>query len=344
MVEAPNVAVTSELLKDSLDRLARKGRILVDPRPEPDLESWLPATENDDLKLVRRAESDPFSNQDSTSNAKSTSSSSTTKSSSATKTASSTGITAATQNALSSMPQPFDQGFDGNITESCTNFMYGFLTNSTFKACLPFSLLLYNSDSFFQASKSAFEVTQLLDTTCSADLTVCEPLMASLATNISASANCGSDLTNENPKIQNAQIGLKAYKTLYSASCLRNPQTSAYCFADAVTNSSSPSDSYIYYLPLNTTLPGGRQPTCNSCLKSTMAIFSAATSDRSSSIANTYVAAAQQINIQCGPGFVNASLAAAVQSGASSYTVPSGLASSNIGLIALVMLVGSWLL
>jgi len=166
--------------------------------------------------------------------------------------------------------------------------------------------------------------------------------MASLAANISAAANCASDLNSQNPLIEQAELGLKAYKTLYSASCLRNPQTSSYCFADAITNSTSPTDAYIYFLPLNISLQGGSQPTCNACLKSTMAIFSAASSDRSSAIASTYISASQQINVQCGPGFVNSSLAAEVKSSAT--TNSPALASANIGLFALTVLVGSWLL
>jgi len=199
-----------------------------------------------------------------------------------------------------------------------------------------------SSNSFFDVTKSAFEVTQTLDATCSADTNICNPLLASLAANISAPANCASDLATQNPLIQQAELGLKAYKPLYSASCLRNPQTSSYCFADAITNATSPTDSYIYYLPLNISLPGGSQPTCNACLKSSMAIFSAASSDRKSAIANTYLTAAQQINVQCGPGFVNSSLAAETKSSAPGL-VP-GFGSSNIGIFALTMLVGSWLL
>jgi hypothetical protein len=124
-------------------------------------------------------------------------------------------------------------------------------------------------------------------------------------------ASCASDLAAQNPVVLQAQLGLNAYKPLYTASCLRNPSTSAYCFAEAVTNSSSPSDSYIYYLPLNVSFPGGSAPTCNTCLVNTMAVLEEATSDRRSPIASDYADAAQQINLHCGPGFVNTSLATA---------------------------------
>ena len=72
-----------------------------------------------------------------------------------------------------------------------------------------------------------------------------------------------------------------------------------------------------------------------------MAVFEAGSSDRSSALAYDYVAAAMQVNVQCGPGFVNQSLAAAVASGAST---PLPFAYGNTGLVALVVLVASWLL
>jgi len=163
--------------------------------------------------------------------------------------------------------------------------------------------------------------------------------MSTYASNITSSDACASDLSSQNPLISFAHLGLLAYKPLYTASCLRNPATSAYCFADAITNASNPADSYIYFLPLNTTLVGGSQPTCDACLKNTMAVFEAASSDRSSALASDYVSAAMQVNINCGPGFVNQSLAAAVVSGAQ----PPGPI-SNVGLFAFVVLVASWLL
>jgi hypothetical protein len=193
----------------------------------------------------------------------------------------------------------------------------------------------------FQVEKSLVRITQTLDYSCSANVTLCSQVMSSLASNITSASACGADLSSENPVIQEARLGLLAYKPLYSASCLRNPSTAAYCFADAITNSNNSADAYVYYLPLNTSLVGGSQPTCNSCLKSTMAVFEAATSDRSSAIANVYSSAASQVNVNCGPSFVNASLAAAVVTS----SAPSSIAGpSHFGLFALVLLVASSML
>jgi hypothetical protein len=163
--------------------------------------------------------------------------------------------------------------------------------------------------------------------------------MTSFASNITSGSACASDISTQNPLIQQAQLGLQAYTPLYTASCLRNPNTSSYCFADAVTNSSSPTDSYIFYLPLNISLPGGSQPTCDKCLQDTMAVFGAASGDRKSALASDYVTAAMQVNVQCGPNFVNQSLAAPASSLAGALTP-----SSIVGLFTLAMVVASWLL
>jgi hypothetical protein len=163
--------------------------------------------------------------------------------------------------------------------------------------------------------------------------------MANYATNITTDGACKQDLASENPLITYAHLGLMAYQPLYRASCLKNPSTAAYCFADAITNYNNSADAYIYFLPLNISLVGGSQPTCTSCLKQTMNVFEAATSDRSSALASDYVSAAMQVNVNCGPSFVNSSLAAAATSGAQ---ISQPL--SNAGIFALVLLVASWLL
>lgn len=70
-----------------------------------------------------------------------------------------------------------------------------------------------------------------------------------------------------------------------------------------------------------------------------MAVFEAASSDRGSALASDYVNAAIQVNVQCGPGFVNQSLAAAVVSAGRVEALSPG-----VGLLALALLAGRWLL
>ena len=70
-----------------------------------------------------------------------------------------------------------------------------------------------------------------------------------------------------------------------------------------------------------------------------MAVFEVASSDRQSALASDYVNAAMQVNVQCGPSFVNQSLAAAVTSAGRVESVNPG-----VGILALALLVASWLL
>lgn len=175
-----------------------------------------------------------------------------------------------------------------------------------------------------------------MDYSCSAPVSICTEALDSYAQNITKPQTCAADLARLNPEIEYALLGLKSYKTLYNATCIRtdipnntvnknisatktsNParkaSESSYCFANAMTNTSNPTDSYIYYLPLNVSLVGSAVPTCNSCLQSTMSVFHQATSNRSNTIAGNYVMAANQINVVCGPEFVNSTLAAAISS------------------------------
>lgn len=150
-------------------------------------------------------------------------------------------------------------------------------------------------------------MVQTLDATCKVVFPTCSSLMSSLAQQLRQDANCGADYNLQNPTIRQAYNGLLAYNPLYKAGCLKD-DNSTYCFASAVTNSSSPSDSYIYYLPLGVNLPGGSQPTCSGCLKNTMAILNEAAGNKTQPINGDYISAAQLIDLGCGPNFVNATV------------------------------------
>jgi hypothetical protein len=171
---------------------------------------------------------------------------------------------------------------------------------------------LQGSRSFFQAEKSLVSITQVLDATCAANVTFCTQWLGSLAANLTAQENCGADFDLGNSIVVQAHLAMTAYPTLYSASCLQDPDTSMYCFANAVTNLTTPSNVYIYYLPLNISLPGSSIPSCSRCLQQTMAVFQSSAANRKQPIAYTYQTAAQQIETICGPGFVNNTLPAAM--------------------------------
>jgi hypothetical protein len=180
-----------------------------------------------------------------------------------------------------SIPEPFDTGLSNNFTASCASFLQRLRADASFRKCRPFSLLLQvrwiysflsirgsadtrqTSSGFFDASKSYLRITQTLDATCGVNATQCKQTMDSFAKELQSSSACKTDLDNDTPLVIQALNGLVAYPVAYSASCLRDAEGS-YCFANAVSNTSSPTDSYPYYLPIGQPLPAGSRPTCNS--------------------------------------------------------------------------------
>ncbi|KAK0366538.1 hypothetical protein LTR91_004747 [Friedmanniomyces endolithicus] len=163
------------------------------------------------------------------------------------------------------------------------------------------------SNGFFATAKSKALLSQTLDVSCKANFTVCASLMASLAQQLQSPANCASDLAMQNPTVLQAYNGLIAYPPLYHAGCLTDT-TGQYCVANAMTNASSPTSSYIYYLPLGLQLPNGTKPACNLCLQNTMAIFATAAGNSSVPLSGDYTSAAQQVDAGCGTQFAEASV------------------------------------
>ncbi|ORY70092.1 uncharacterized protein BCR38DRAFT_332331 [Pseudomassariella vexata] len=220
-----------------------------------------------------------------------------------------------TTTAVSSpLPSPFDTALAANFSGTsgnCPSFINTILTNSTFKQCYPFSMLLQGSLSFFQAEKSMVSITQVLDATCEADSLMCADYLDGVATDLISEANCATDFAQENQVVMQAYLGLSTYAMLYSASCLTDPETDAYCFANAVTNLTDTSNVYLYFLPLNVSLPLEATPSCGWCTQQTMGIFQSASAVRTQPIALTYGGAADTVNDLCGEGFVNATLPAA---------------------------------
>ncbi|KAB5558157.1 hypothetical protein GE09DRAFT_1221287 [Coniochaeta sp. 2T2.1] len=224
----------------------------------------------------------------------------------------------------SPLPSPLDGSISSNFTKiasgtanPCPAFLNSFLESPTFKQCYPFSLLLQGSTSFFEAEKSLVSITQVLDASCSANVTFCATYLSALAKNLTSASNCGADFELGNSVVVQSYVAMVSYQTLYGATCLKDPASSAYCFARAVTNLTTPANVYFYYLPLNISLPGSSVPACSWCLEKTMGIYQSAAADRALPIANTYQAAAQQVNTICGPNFANTTLPNAVTPGKS---------------------------
>ncbi|KAI0554154.1 hypothetical protein F4679DRAFT_579765 [Xylaria curta] len=248
--------------------------------------------------------------------------------------------------AASPLPSPFDGALAANFStgQSCPNFINQFLSNATFKACYPISLLLQGSQSFFQAEMSFFGITQVLDAACKADVEMCTDYFNDLASSLIADSNCGKEYDLQNALVVQAYQGMKTYETVYKATCLTNADSNSshYCFANAITNHTTPSNAYLYYLPFNSTLPDTAAPACGSCTRQTMEIYQAATSNRKADISNTYPSAAKQINAECGANFVNTTLAAVTTSGAMSSLYPAS--SSSLLLLSFVFaVISQWI-
>ena len=244
-----------------------------------------------------------------TSGAAQTQISSTTEASSSTHSGTpTTTIVAAPSNTSGStpLPSPFDTSLGSNFTsQACPDFFNSFLNNATFKSCVPISLLLQNSNSFFKASRSSLLLSMTLDAACAVSLPKCQPLMSSLASDLISDDNCGQDFRNENPLVAQAHAGLVAYEPLYRATCLKSNDTGNYCLSDAITNQENPSDAYPYYTALGINLPAASRPTCNKCLQNTLSIFAGYAADRNQPLSSTYIPTAQQIDVSCGPEFAN---------------------------------------
>ncbi|PNY25534.1 Uncharacterized protein TCAP_04521 [Tolypocladium capitatum] len=233
--------------------------------------------------------------------------------------AQSTSTAAATQSPL---PSPFDSSlpsdFKGtNSNDRCPNFMTSLLANPALKSCYPLSMMIQASlartwTGLFDAEKNLLSIVRVLDATCKADVASCADFFSKAAQNLTTDANCKAEIDQSQPLVLQAWRGLESYKTLYSATCLQDPSTNMYCFANAVTNLTTPSDSYLYFMPYGLALPGASTPTCNWCTQNTMAIYHAASADRRQLVSSKYEDAARQVNTICGPGFVNATLPQAV--------------------------------
>ncbi|KAK8019302.1 hypothetical protein PG990_004440 [Apiospora arundinis] len=219
------------------------------------------------------------------------------------------------------LPSPMDSvpsTFSDDGSTNCPNFIQSFLADKTFKSCYPFSMLLQvrGSNGFFDAQKSLVSITQVLDASCKADVKMCTSWLGDLADKFQQSGNCGNELSSGNTVVTKAYQGLKAYQPLFSATCLKEPETQAYCYAKAATDSKSISSVYLYYLPLNRSMPDTASPACNWCNQQTMGIFQSATANRKSSIAATYEGGSAVMNRVCGAQYVNSTLPVATENAA----------------------------
>ncbi|PGH16063.1 hypothetical protein AJ79_02043 [Helicocarpus griseus UAMH5409] len=238
-------------------------------------------------------------------------------------------------------PIAFDTNRSSNFTNpSCPKFFDSFLANPGFQQCHAISPLLQASNSFFQASRSIVRLTRILDTACSVPFDDCKALMDDIANKLTSGDNCGDDLELQQPIVIMAYNGLRSYAPIHDATCLKNPETDNYCFADALTNRNNTQDPYTYYLAIGMPLAGSTRPTCNKCLQAVMQRYSEAAKFDNQPVSRTYLPAAEQININCGPSFVVPAVAVGSEKGAGVSMRMARDSLNIVGVLCLLLSVG----
>ncbi|KAL4758848.1 uncharacterized protein BDW70DRAFT_89990 [Aspergillus foveolatus] len=207
----------------------------------------------------------------------------------------------------STFPTAFDTSLSNNFTTtSCPTFFTSFLSDSSFADCHAISMLLRDSTGFFHILTSAASTSRVLDIACAVDVSSCASTLSSLASDLIDDSNCGKDYADGNPLVTNAYVDLITYEPIYRATCLQNPDTSNYCFVDAVTNTSNAADYDVYSLPYGSTINNGTSlPTCSSCLQATLEVFSEWAQVEHQPLAESYLPSAEAINGKCGSDFAN---------------------------------------
>ena len=204
------------------------------------------------------------------------------------------------------IPSPFDTNLNTkNFTaEGCPAFFEWFLKNDAFKECVPMSLFIRTSSAFSEIIQSFARITRLLEIACATPKERCSRLMSELADKIVEEDACGADYDRGNPLVEMARNGFLSYPYVRDATCLMNPDTDNYCYADASTNSTSTAGVYPFYIGVGLTFPSGVRPICNRCLQAVMQIYAGAAKIKEQPVSGIYNDAAEKINIGCGPSFI----------------------------------------
>lgn len=205
------------------------------------------------------------------------------------------------------IPSPFDTNLNTkNFTaEGCPAFFEGFLNDDAFKECVPMSLFIRTSSEFGSISRSFARITRLLETACAAPKEKCSRIMIDLADKIVEDNACGADYGLGNPLVVMARDGFLSFPYVRDATCLINPDTDNYCFADSSSNTTNTSGVYPFYIGVGLVFPSGTRPLCNRCLEAVMQIYAEAAQDKEQPASQVYNDAAGKINIGCGPSFVD---------------------------------------
>ncbi|OBT51674.1 hypothetical protein VE04_09250 [Pseudogymnoascus sp. 24MN13] len=329
-----------------LRKLEEKGIVLLDTRPPPRVGGgWDLASYSGDL--LRRGFVDLVLRKEDEDESTTTTVPSKTSTKSSTTTSTSTGdsdsvATAEPTSTTAELPKPFDSNIGANFAaEECPVFIASFLANPEFQSCYPVSLLLECDKvlpSFLPNPPLPLPHHRPPRTdVLRPALPSCGPYLSSLAATLNST--CALDLSRSNPTATMALTGLLAYPSLRTATCLKSP-TGSYCFADAITNSTSDEDAYVYYLGVGNELPSTTKMTCNKCLKDVVGVFGAAAANRTAPVAAVYAEGAAVVNGVCGSGWVNETMPNAL-TGAAGALGGSGITgvvvASLVGVMMLVM-------
>ncbi|KAK9462707.1 uncharacterized protein V1516DRAFT_608658, partial [Lipomyces oligophaga] len=196
---------------------------------------------------------------------------------------------------------PFDTPLGQNFTEdSCPTFFKSFINEDEFIDCQPLSFLLQSSQSWFKLLKQGvYKISSALDDVCAVNVDTCATLMDRLAVELVSSDNCQADLNLQNPLVTSAYNSFTSYRMLYSAGCIQS-SSGAYCYVEAVSNSTNSGDLALYFLPLDVSLPVNSSLSCNSCTENTLSVYYNYAGNTSLALSNTYVSAAKALDSQCG--------------------------------------------
>lgn len=155
--------------------------------------------------------------------------------------------------------KPLDLSISYALSDSCLLYLNSVMQSSTFKSCLPFSLLLTTSTSYAsllsssRASGSLDTLNQLLAYTSSPQPSsdTCDQYFSGVYTALSAKANCAADMPKTGATqavAKDIKTGVGNYQLMRQAAAITDPDTGKYCYLQAITNS-SPDDLYLWSLP-----------------------------------------------------------------------------------------------
>ncbi|RDX42456.1 hypothetical protein OH76DRAFT_101828 [Lentinus brumalis] len=217
-------------------------------------------------------------------------------------------------------PQPFDSTFSTNFsTVGCQDFLTNMTQTAPFRECRPFSLLVGDSNAFItQSQRNISELNVIIWGTCNTDLSAeqCSSNMGWFASQMQSV--CKKEIAENNALVMDALAGLQAYSMMREAACQVNQKTDTYCYVEA-TQSTHPSDLYLYQLPLGLALPNTTVPSCTSCVQDLMSVF-AKEGTSNAQLKETYGPASAIVNNACGSQFV-ATLNATTGNGARALAV-----------------------